>query len=201
MLAKELTIPMEEHGVFCRMIRWATNIYLFWWLPHFLVPGSFLSPPGAAVGAAGRLLREMCRRTRPQPRPVAAPSRSGAGPWRDEATRLLLFAAGHLRVLTWAATPHQPRGVRLPRHLLLKDFTQTRRKEKLVLMVRSHQLHFPGKVPFGQGETSSWKCSEKWMQVNIGMNLTKLGLNPILSLLNEVKLNQGPFDSETVLES
>lgn len=38
------------------------------------------------------------------------------------------------------------------------------------------------------------------MQVNKGVNLAKKALKPILSLLNEGKLNQGPFDSETILE-
>lgn len=38
------------------------------------------------------------------------------------------------------------------------------------------------------------------MPVNTGVKLAKLALNPILSLLNEGKLNQGPSDSETILE-
>lgn len=33
-----------------------------------------------------------------------------------------------------------------------------------------------------------------------GANLAKLALKSILSLLNEGKLNQGPLDSETILE-
>lgn len=33
-----------------------------------------------------------------------------------------------------------------------------------------------------------------------GANLAKLALKSILSLLNEGKLKQGPFDSETILE-
>lgn len=64
-------------------------------------------------------------------------------------------------------------------------------------MVRAHWLYFPGSTTGTEGNI----FMDTLREVGIGVNSAKLGLNPILSLLSEGKLNQGPFDSETILGS